>query len=238
MVTLAVDTSHPVGGVSLGRDGAVLGTLSFGGASSHLLEIGRCVDELLDEYDLDAGRIDRIALVIGPGSFTGLRVGLSYVKGLRAGLDADVVTIGTLELMALPQLDGGRTVCPMIDARKNEVYAAIYGTGASSGAGPACSAETLVEPRVQRPDDFLAEAAPYAPVFVGSGAAAYRDVIDRITGNRIDVLNDNPPSTAYLCRIASRLAPLPEQEIRELVPCYIRASEAELKKLKPIDPHA
>lgn len=237
MVTLAVDTSHPVGSVSLGRDGVVLGTHSFGGASSHLVEIGRSVDQLMRENGLDVHEIERIALVIGPGSFTGLRVGLAYVKGLYAGLDADVVTAGTLELLALPFLNRGRPVCPMIDARKKEVYAAVYDAGASSGDGPACAAQTVIKPRVQKPDDFLKEAAPYAPAFVGSGAVAYRDVIERITGTGQTILSDAPPSTGYLCRMASRLEPLTDKEVRELVPFYIRASEAELKKLKPIDPH-
>lgn len=238
MVTLAVDTSHPVGSVSLGRSGAVFGTMTFGGASSHLVEIGRCVDRLLAETGLHVGGVERIALVIGPGSFTGLRVGLAYVKGLRAGLDADVVTIGTLELLALPLLRDDRPVCPMVDARKKEVYAAVY-RAPSSHEGLLHAADVLVAPRVQAPGVFLAEAGRFAPVFVGSGAVAYQDVIEKKLGRKIDLAQDgSQPSTAYLCRIAHLLEPLKEDEVRELVPVYIRASAAELKRLKPIDPHA
>lgn len=239
MVTIAIDTSQPVGSVSLGRGGEVLGTLKFGGASSHLLELGRCAKRLLGDNHLTMGQVERIAVVIGPGSFTGLRVGLAYVKGLKAGLDVDIVTINTLELLALPLLSGGNRVCPMIDARKKEVYAAVYQLGPSTGDRYPHSAVAVLSPRVQEPEKFLEEAAIFAPIFVGSGAQTYRDLVTQTAGPTAAGGTDGDlPSTEYLCRIAPRLQPLPDEKISSLEPFYIRASEAELKRLKPIDPHA
>jgi tRNA threonylcarbamoyl adenosine modification protein YeaZ len=129
VVVLSIDTSHPEGSVALAAAGVARGHRRFGASSSHLLDLGRCADELLRDNGLAVGDIERVALVKGPGSFTGLRIGLAFVKGLVAALDADVVTVGTLELLAMPLLDANqrRAVCAMVDARKEEVYGAIYG---------------------------------------------------------------------------------------------------------------
>lgn len=239
MVVLAIDTSHAVGGVALGHDNDVLGSLEFGQASSHLVELGRSVDRLLGDHNLTIDRVERIALVEGPGSFTGLRVGLAFVKGLYAGLDVDVVTIGTLELLALPHLGVRSYICPMIDARKQEVYAAIYRAGEAGGTAGAQIAETVIEPRVQAPEAFLDDAKEFSPLFVGSGAVSYRTLIADVCGeDSIAFDQAASPSVDYLCRIAPRIKPLADSEIYSLEPLYIRASEAELKRLKPIDPHA
>jgi tRNA threonylcarbamoyladenosine biosynthesis protein TsaB len=228
-----------VGGVALGHENDVLGILEFGKASSHLVELGRCVDRLLGDHGLTIDRVERIALVEGPGSFTGLRVGLAFIKGLYAGLGVDVVTIGTLELLALPHLGGWAYVCPMIDARKREVYAAVYKGGETDGNVNPHFAETVLEPRVQAPKACLDEAEKFSPLFVGSGALRYRKLIADVWGeDSIAFGQAASPSVDYLCRIASRLKPLSDSEVRSLEPLYIRASEAELKRLKPIDPHA
>jgi len=173
LVVLAVDTSHPLGSVALALDGEKRGEARFGDEASHLVELPRTVDRLLRENGMEASGIDRVALVIGPGSFTGLRVGLSYVKGLYAGLKADVVTIGTLELLALPLLGENKTVCAMVDASKGEVYGAVY-EGASSD-GKQSAARALVAPQVLSPEKLLQAARPYSPLYAGSGTVRYRE---------------------------------------------------------------
>ncbi len=140
MVILGIDTSHVEGGVCL-DDGISPPTCArFGATSSHLVELGFCVDRVLGERRMQPADITRIALVEGPGSFTGLRIGMAYAKGLAAALDVEIVTVGTLELLSLPFLrpDPGSTVstsddtgkesavCAMVDARKGEIYGAVY----------------------------------------------------------------------------------------------------------------
>jgi tRNA threonylcarbamoyladenosine biosynthesis protein TsaB len=229
MVILAVDTSHPVGSVALNVDGQPAGWARFGDASSHLVELGGCVDRLLRDSGLRVGEVSRIALVEGPGSFTGLRVGMAYVKGLAAALDLDVVTTGTLELLAMPLLDRAETriICPMVDAHKSEVYAAVYGSG-----------KELMRPCVVPPKLFLESAQKFDPLFVGSGAIRYRQLIDQTAGpGRIAPETASLPSTQYLAGIARDLEPLPPDALRTLEPMYLRRSDAELKRLKPIDSH-
>jgi tRNA threonylcarbamoyladenosine biosynthesis protein TsaB len=241
---LAIDTSHPEGSVCLsagtfGRRGE-----SFGHGASHLVEIGRSVDRVFRGAELGPGDLSRIALVAGPGSFTGLRVGMSYAKGLAAALDVDFVTIGTLELLARPLLlpdpgaprDGAaaadRPVCVLVDARKGEVYTAVY---ARDGEG----LKTLEAPSARSPGDVLARAEDLDPVYVGSGTVRYREAVEGACRgrDRIAAPRFARPSTEYLCAIAPELAPLSREAVLALEPTYIRSSDAVLKTLRPVDPH-
>ena len=88
MVILAVDTSLQVGSVALARDGTVLGTERFDEPSSHLVALGGAVERLLAAAGLAASDVARVAVVTGPGSFTGLRIGLAFAKGLHAATGA------------------------------------------------------------------------------------------------------------------------------------------------------
>lgn len=249
MVILAIDTSHPEGSVCLSGGAAPARSLSLGDGASHLVELGRAVDGLLREARLSPADISRVALVEGPGSFTGLRIGMSYAKGLVAALDVDVVTVGTLEILALARLyplAGGApppepegAVAVLVDARKAEVYAAVF---AASGARPpagAPSLETLVAPCAEAPEAFLRRARQYDPVYLGTGAIRYRATIEKKTGRagRIASPEAARPSTEYLCGVAGGLTPLEGDDVLSLEPRYIRSSDAVLKPLKPIEPH-
>jgi tRNA threonylcarbamoyl adenosine modification protein YeaZ len=249
MVILAIDTSQPEGSVCLSGGVPPARSLSLGDGSSHLVDLGRAVDDLLREARLSPADLSRVALVAGPGSFTGLRIGLSYAKGLVAALDVDVVTVGTLELLALARLypAAGDTTPPppegpvavMVDARKAEVYAAVFAaSGARPGAGVP-SLETLVAPCAEAPELFVRRAQPYDPVYLGTGAIRYRGTIERTTGGsgRIAGPETARPSTEYLCAVAAGLTPLDRDVVLSLEPRYIRSSDAVLKPLKPIDPH-
>jgi tRNA threonylcarbamoyladenosine biosynthesis protein TsaB len=280
MVVLAVDTSHPEGSVALAVDGVVEGQTRFGATSSHLVELGACVDRLLRDRKLAIADVARVALVEGPGSFTGLRVGMAYVKGIAAALDVEVVTMGTLELLAMPLLrpvdaagdeaaeEASATkatgwaervrICPMVDARKGEVYAAVYEWGGGDlGAtseegrkgrvGPSGAATddmsnatltALVEPRAQSPETFIEAAQRFRPLFLGTGANRYRRLVESVAGpGRVAPAEAAIPSTNYLGRIAHRLKPLSREAVRSLEPFYLRPSDAVLKRLKPIDQH-
>ena len=102
--------------------------------------------------------LSRIALVAGPGSFTGLRIGMAFVKGIHAALGTEIVTITSLELISRALAAGRRRICPMIDARKNEVYTALYEYGQNQ-AGPPGQADLTGQPgplRVLAPPQAVA----------------------------------------------------------------------------------
>jgi tRNA A37 threonylcarbamoyladenosine modification protein TsaB len=160
---------------------------------------------------------------------------MAFVKGLCAGLGAEVVTVGTLELLALPRFDRHETVCTLVDAFKGEVYGAVF---ARAGAGlPAVRARVVVPPCAMEPARFL-DALPSAPsLFVGTGVARYIDVVrEKVPRATIAQPADTPPSVEHLALVAHLLDPLSRDGVRALEPDYIRSSGATLKRLKPVDP--
>lgn len=236
MIVLAIDTSHPVGSAAVSRDGKPAGAERFGDGSSHLLEIGRCVDRLLGRLGLGPGDVDRLALVRGPGSFTGLRIGMAYAKGLCAGLEADLVVMSSLELLALPLLRDGTVACTLIDARKDEVYGAVYEPSTAEAVFPGRAA---IDPCVRVPKSIVDEAKRYSPTYVGTGALRYRSVLESSDpGCRIAGAEAALPSAQRLAEIAPGLEPLSADELVDLEPAYLRPSDAVFKPLKPIDPNA
>jgi len=235
MVVIAIDTSQPVGSVALARAGELIGSERFGENASHLVGIGRAIDAMLRNAELTIADVNRLAIVIGPGSFTGLRVGLSFAKGLHAARGIEFVTMNTLELLALTQLEEYDTVCPMIDARRSEVYAAHYGVPES--ATPYTAAAVLTPPCAQTPAVFLASMSTSPGLFLGSGARLYADqIMSRFPTAKIAADTLDFPSTEYLAAVAHRLDPLSGEDVSTLEPDYLRASEAQRKKLRPIDP--
>jgi len=235
VIVLAIDTSHPVGGVALSVGGEISGTTRFGDGSSHLAEIGRAVESVLVGAGVGVTDVGRIALVQGPGSFTGLRIGMAYAKGLCAGLRADMVVMSTLELLATPLLRAGSVACPMVDARRGEVYGAVY----QPVAGPARQGPLApVAPCAREAGALAAEAKQYKPVYLGTGALRYRSLLESIDpGCRIEGEAASQPSTALLAEIAPALDPLPAEDLAVLEPTYVRPSDAVFKPLKPVDPH-
>ncbi len=231
MVTLAIDTSQPAGSVSLARDGAVVGTEHFATPSSHLVALAGAVETLLAAAGMRPRDVDRIAVVVGPGSFTGVRIGLSFAKGLHAAGETALVPIDSLRLLALPLLQAHRTVCAMIDARRGEVYAAVYERAATPD-DPA-AARVVLAPRAQTPGDLLAAIAAPPDAFVGSGVEASRDAIRRrFPGAAIAPAADANPSTAFLATIAGGMPALDPGAVRALEPLYLRPSGAERVRLK------
>ena len=246
MIVLAVDTSSREGSIALAVDGHVLGSIGFGRDDSHLVAIGCSLESLLGEAGNKIEDIGRIALVSGPGSFTGLRIGMAFVKGIHAALGTELVILSSLELLAMAGSVGRERVCPMIDARKNEIYTAVYEliefAGGEKGSSKVLSRferlNTVVPMQVVSPAAFL-EQFGRAPlegptVFTGSGAVYYQEEISAAVGEDAEFTagTDNRPSAALLARLAEGLVPLPPERILTLEPLYLRSSDAKLKPLK------
>lgn len=237
MVTLAIDTSHAVGSAALARDGVALGERYFDQPSSHLVELSRAVEALLTGNSLSPRDIDRVAVVLGPGSFTGVRIALAFAKGLAAA-GAQVVGMSSLELLARPFFDDARNcVCTMIDAKREEVYAAVYERARreKTNAPDAARLEVVasVEPRAESPSTFLDSLGAAPDVFVGTGAIAHRDAI-AARFPRAELANEERAvlSTAYFASVAHALAPFTRDAVSTLEPIYVRPSGAERMRLR------
>lgn len=231
---LAIDTSTWVCTVALVRAGAVLGAHLERVASNHAGVLPALVERVLAETGERLEPGDAVAVAIGPGSFTGLRISLSFAKGLAFAGGLRVVGVPTLDALALaaPAWDG--RLCTVLDARKQEVYAALYerdGDGIVRVGGP----RTLAATR-------LAAALGDAPcTFIGDAVEAYGDVFRQALGARARLLSpaDHPPQAWAVARLAAgRLAATPAgDDLTALVPDYLRPPEAELKQsaVRPSD---
>jgi tRNA threonylcarbamoyladenosine biosynthesis protein TsaB len=234
MNILAIDTSSREGAVSLSADGGFAGEERFGRKDSHLVALGRTANSLLANSRLNIKNIDRLAIVSGPGSFTGLRIGMAFVKGIHAALGIDVVTMTSLELLARPLGGHSRLVCPMIDARKSEIYTALYRCDEISKS---MNCEQLLPACVISPLDLIQkiERSVEEPVlFAGSGVQCCRELIESSSGIQASYAGEeeNRISLPIFLQFADKLKPLSNEEILTLEPFYIRSSDAELKRLK------
>jgi tRNA threonylcarbamoyladenosine biosynthesis protein TsaB len=126
MKLLAVESATLSGGVALLEDDRLLGEITLNIAITHSERLMFAVDRLLADCGLAPADLDGLAVSVGPGSFTGLRVGLATVKALAMALDLPVAPVPTLDALAarLPFADA--PVCPILDARKGEVYFSLY----------------------------------------------------------------------------------------------------------------
>ncbi len=128
---LNIDSSLETASVGISSDGKMLDYLENTIQKEHAFFLHVAIKQILEKLHLKANALDAIAVTIGPGSYTGLRVGLAAAKGICYALNKPLITVGTLEVMAtsaimeLPQADEF-LYCPMIDARRMEVFTAIY----------------------------------------------------------------------------------------------------------------
>lgn len=245
MTILALDTSHPIGAVTL-RTGDRDETVEFGSEGNHLVEMGRAVEGLVQgllgqsltgkSHLGAAGGIERIAVVSGPGSFTGLRIGMAYAKGLHAAIGADIVTVSSLELLATRALTEVDAVCVMIDARRSEIYGGVFerdGIVMEDGELTIFRAAARTTPVAQDPRAFLLSLEPRPVVCVGSGAERFRGVVEDVSGTAARILAERP-STSLLAKLAPSLTPA---DVNALEPFYLRPSDAKPRPLRKVQTH-
>jgi tRNA threonylcarbamoyladenosine biosynthesis protein TsaB len=223
MKLLAVESATLSGGVALQDGDRLLGEITLNIAITHSERLMSAVDRLLDDCGLAPADLDGLAVSVGPGSFTGLRVGLATVKALAMALDLPVAAVPTLDALAarLPFADA--PVCPILDARKKEVYLSLYRW---RGSGMAREWDYLALP----PE--LAAARLEAPVILlGDGIEACRPWLERLgAGVRVAPAAQRLPSAAVVAGLGrAALAAGAGVDAEALAPLYLRPSEAQLK---------
>lgn len=224
---LILDTSTSTGSVALCRGEHLLAEIVVDSLASHSDKLLMHVEQILEEQTCRLADIAAFAVIDGPGSFTGLRVGVAAAKGLAHACQRPLFGVSSLHLLAAGLPFASMPVCALIDARKKEVYSATFSTVTGSPV-------LLDAPQVVPPQRYLEEMTSPA-LFVGSGAVLYRDLIDDRFGLQATVA----PWTFHTPR-ASMAAPIVLQLLREgatgdsrtLLPRYIRPSDAEIAQKK------
>lgn len=223
MRILAVDTATRGCSVAVTDDGDICGELTLVKKETHSKHLLDMIDKILGLTGYDVSDIDGFAVTTGPGSFTGLRIGISVVKGMAFAAGKPVVGISSLDALAQQFLTSSLPLCIMLDARKSEVYAARYGLAISE----MISEETHC---VIAPDKFI-DGIDTPHLFAGSGAVQYRDVIaGRLGANAVFTEGHrNVIRAADVAALAVRKFENGEvDDIRTVAPEYIRKSDAEL----------
>jgi tRNA threonylcarbamoyladenosine biosynthesis protein TsaB len=222
MRILAVDTATETCSVAVVEGGAPVAELSRNHGQTHSVHLMPMIDSVLRSCRLGIDDMDVLAATVGPGSFTGLRIGLSTVKGLAFAAGKPTAGICSLDALASPLSLVSCRICAMIDARKNEVYAAEYLPENGRLA-------QLLEVRVLPPDQAVRRSAGPC-VYVGSGARLYRDRIRALAGR--DALFAPAPLMQVRAATVGLLAWEAVSAGRQipcsdLLPWYVRASDAE-----------
>lgn len=224
-VILALETSGLCGSIALVQPENCIAEYSLNTRSTHSKHLPGNIRTLMQEAGLDWPDLAAVAVSQGPGSFTGLRIGLATAKGLAFAAGLPLIGIPTLDGLANQLPFSPFQVCPVIDARKKEVYWASYRFHA---AGELARTDDF---RVQTPDK-LAATITETTLFVGDGAVLYENLLREALG---DLARFAPPALCF-ARAASigalAHAKLRDQEFLDpaaAVPIYIRASDAELE---------
>lgn len=169
---LNIHTSTETAVINLARDGETLHTIFNDDTKQHAAFLHSTVNELLDKEGITIKKLDAIGITSGPGSYTGIRVGLSAAKGFCYALNIPLITFSTLEVMALsaaaPQEDKEAFYCPMIDARRMEVYTALYSSDLQEIEAPC--AKILDENSFEKYRDLS------KIIFSGSGSKKFREL--------------------------------------------------------------
>jgi tRNA threonylcarbamoyladenosine biosynthesis protein TsaB len=230
MKILAIETSTLLGGIAVADDSSgLIAETRLNVKSTHSERLMTAVDHILKQSGLNISDMDAFAVAIGPGSFTGLRIGLSTVKGFSYATGKPIVSVPTLEAFAWNFPYSGYPVCPMLDARKKEVYAALFQWESEGFI-------RVIEETSARVNMLLEEVVRLTEgkiVFTGDGARLYRNEIIGVLGERAVFASPDKmvPSPANVASLGIRKVLKGEfSEPVSLVPIYIRKSEAEMKR--------
>jgi tRNA threonylcarbamoyladenosine biosynthesis protein TsaB len=225
MKILAVDTATASGSIALLEDTRLMAEWTLHSAQTHNRRLLKHIDLFLKDLGWTLDQLDGFAVTIGPGSFTGLRIGVTTIKTLAWALGKPFVGISSLDALAAPFGYASYPVCALIDARKGEIYHAFYhpdGKGHIRLLAPfqVDSPERIVE-KIQGPT-----------LFCGDGWPLCRKLFESKLGDRAV-----PASGSYHSIRAGHLGELARKRLQEqsgedpmtCVPLYVRASEAEIR---------
>ncbi len=224
MRVLGLETATRRASVGLLIDGELVAERSEPAQGSHAVSLFPLIDAILQEAGCRVDALDAVAVSSGPGSFTGLRVGISVAKGFARATGVRLVAVPTLEGLARTVDGEPGVVCAVLDALKGELYAACF---ESSAAG----CRRLTADRLLTPQALLA-LLPAPCVVVGDGGTVCEPVLRAHFGERVTVLPaaTHGPRGGVIAALGwERLRAGELADVPSLEPTYVRPSEAELK---------
>jgi tRNA threonylcarbamoyladenosine biosynthesis protein TsaB len=223
MLILAVDTTTPGGSVALLEDETLLGEANVESPATHSARLFRSIDFLLGALAKDIKDVEAFAVAAGPGSFTGIRIGVGAVKSLAFASGKPVAPVSTLLALASKlATEGAPLVCPLLDAKKEEIYAGLF----EAGEGGLIE---IIPQGAYDPEAFFARLPARGVIaFAGSGLALYKAKLMPHVGDRALFPERSPFIAAEIGRIGAGLIRAGKGiDAAALEPLYFRRSQAE-----------
>ena len=237
---ILIETSTALCSAAIAEDGVITAYRESSAPKAHASLTAVFIDEMLRERGLTIADCDAVCVSKGPGSYTGLRVGVSTAKGLCFGSGKPLIAVGTLDtlvaqaLKAIPdengvalEIEGLKFIIPMIDARRMEVYSAVFENGGQTGIGARQITETA--PAIIDENSF-AEYLEQGPcLFIGDGAGKCADVIKHPNAHFCQCW---PKASAMLQPALEALAAGNFQDVAYFEPFYLKEFVATVSKKK------
>ncbi|KNY27141.1 tRNA (adenosine(37)-N6)-threonylcarbamoyltransferase complex dimerization subunit type 1 TsaB [Pseudobacteroides cellulosolvens] len=225
MKVLAVDTSSTVAAVAIIDDEVLLGEYFINNRKTHSQKLMPMIKELMDSLGLTPEDIDIYAASVGPGSFTGLRIGVTSIKAMAYALEKPVISVPTLDALAYNAQDRSAVICPIMDARNNQVYTALY---RFVDKGISKESEYMALPIEELMHMFVNTGNKVC--FVGDGVDRHREYLHNELGEKCsfaphNLILNKASSVAQLALTAAKAGKL-ENPV-DMVPFYLRKSQAE-----------
>lgn len=223
MITLAIDTSHYPLSVALVSETEFIGERTIHVKKNHSVRVMPTIEEFLKECDVTQDQITRVAVAKGPGSYTGLRIGVTIAKTLAWSWKVPLVGVSSLLSICSHARFYPDLVCPLFDARRGLVYTGLY---SFSDGQP----QIVMEDRNVLLSDWLPQLASVERniLFVGNDLDLFKQEIRDVLGDRAQFVSNTAsmPSAAWIAEVAQTL---PEEDVHTFEPSYVRLAEAEAK---------
>ncbi|MGD2244925.1 MAG: tRNA (adenosine(37)-N6)-threonylcarbamoyltransferase complex dimerization subunit type 1 TsaB [Candidatus Aminicenantes bacterium] len=223
MIILAVDTTTFAGSVALLKETNLIAELNIDSSSTYSERLLPAVDFLLKTHKLSIQDIEGFAVAVGPGSFTGIRIGLSTVKSFSFASGKPVAGVSTLRALAEKlRHSQARLLCPLLDAKKGEIYAALFESKEDK-------LFEVVPQGAYSPDRFLSLLPSHRIVtFIGNGAEVYRRKIFQYLKDKARLSHRSPFIAHEIGRLGYEMLKKKKgMSAGELEPLYFRKSQAE-----------
>lgn len=224
MIILGIETATLAVGCALGGQEGVLASFHAAHGRYHTEVLTPAIDSMCTYARIDLKEVSCVAVDVGPGLFTGLRVGVATAKAMAFALRVPMIGFSSLDLLAFPVRWSSRCIVPVIDGRRGEIFWAQY-RQVSGGV------QRLTEPRVSTPEELVAElqASGKAALLVGDGALRYASAFADVANAELGTVGNAYPTASALVELAQPRA-LKEEFVQpsELAPLYLRKSDAEV----------
>lgn len=230
MKILAIDSSGLVASAALATEDAVLAEYTTNYKKTHSQTLLPMIDEIVKMTETELAALDAIAVTAGPGSFTGLRIGSATAKGLGQALEKPLIPVPTTEALAWNFCGSGAVLCPLMDARRSQVYTGLYRWNQEKE-----TMDCLFAQQAMAVEEMIAEVNRLGQpvIYLGDGADAYHSILEEKTGVAYSFapLHMSKQRAASLAACAFGYA----REGRlvsaaEFVPTYLRKSQAERER--------